>query len=107
MAEAKIKEKKDFLVLDLKEPIEYQGMKIEQLDMRKLREMTGREMNVLYNLYESTGGTGSVFQEGTLLFAQVAASRVCGLPLEAVMELKARDSVYLKTRVYRFFYATE
>lgn len=99
--------RKDYLELDLKEPVEYQGMTITKLDMRKLREMKGRDLNVLYNLYGSLGGTETVLQEGTLLFAQVAASRVCGLPVEAVMELSARDSIYLKSRVYRFFYGTE
>ena len=46
-------------------------------------------------------------QEGTLLFAQIVASRVSGYPVEAIMDLKAKDSAYLKNRVYRFFYLTE
>lgn len=99
--------KKDYLELDLKEPVEYQGMTITKLDMKKLREMKGRDLNTLYNLYSALGGTETVLQEGTLLFAQIAASRACGLPVEAVMELGARDSIYLKSRVYRFFYGTE
>ena len=48
-----------------------------------------------------------IMQESTLLFAQVVASRVCGYPVEAVQELKAKDSVYLKNRVYRFFFRSE
>lgn len=99
--------KKDYLVLHLQQPVEYGGTSISQLDMTGLREMTGRELNVIYDLYAAQGGGGVALQESTLLFAQVVASRVCGYPLEAIMELKAKDSVYLKNRVYRFFYLSE
>lgn len=99
--------KEDWLVLELKTPIEYQGTKIDRIDMSGLRDMTGRDLNTIYDLYESQGGGGIALQESTLLFAQVAASRVCGYPLEAIMELKAKDSVYLKNRVYRFFFVLE
>lgn len=100
-------EDKDWLVLELKNPIEYQGVTIERIDMTGLRNMTGKELNQLYDLYLAQGGGGIAMQESTLLFAQIAASMVCGYPLEAIMELKAKDSVYLKNRVYRFFYLSE
>ena len=87
--------------------MEYQGMKITQLDMTGLRNMTGRDLNMVYDLYMAQGGGGVAMQESTLLFAQVVASRVCGYPIEAIMELKAKDSVYLKNRVYRFFFLSE
>lgn len=103
-AEANNEVKKDWLRLKLDKPIEYNGMMIETLDMTGLREMTGRELNTIYDLYAGQGGNGIALQESTLLFAQVVASRVCGYPLEAIMELKAKDSVYLKNRVYRFFF---
>ncbi|MSS36606.1 phage tail assembly protein [Clostridium porci] len=99
--------KKDWLILNLKTPVEYQGMKITQLDMTGLRNMTGRDLNMVYDLYMAQGGGGVAMQESTLLFAQVVASRVCGYPIEAIMELKAKDSVYLKNRVYRFFFLSE
>lgn len=100
-------EKKDWLVLELDKPVEYQGMIITQLDMTGIRDMTGRDLNTIYDLYSTQGGGGISLQESTLLFAQVTASRVCGYPLEAIMELKAKDSVYLKNRVYRFFFLSE
>lgn len=99
--------KKDWLILNLKTPVEYQGMKITQLDMTGLRNMTGRDLNMVYDLYMAQGGGGVAMQESTLLFAQVVASRVCGYPIEAIMELNAKDSVYLKNRVYRFFFLSE
>ena len=42
MAE-KQKEKKDFLILELTFPVEWQGKEIQELDMTKLREMTERK----------------------------------------------------------------
>lgn len=62
------------------------------------------ELNVVYNLYETQGGEGLVMQEGKLLFAQIIASRITGYPLEAIYKIKAKDSVTLKNRVYRFFF---
>ena len=58
---------------------------------------------MVYNLYETQGGEGLVMQEGKLLFAQIIASRITGYPLEAIYKIKAKDSVTLKNRVYRFF----
>lgn len=98
---------KDWMVLDLGVPVDYQGTHITQLDLRGLRDMTGRDLNVIYDLYSAQGGGAFALQESTLLFAQVVASRVCGYPLEAVMLLKAKDSMYLKNRVYRFFFLSE
>ena len=61
---------------------------------------------VVYDLYETQGGDGIIMQEGKLRFAQLLASRVTGYPLEAIQKIKAKDSVALKSRVYRFFYLT-
>ena len=66
----------------------------------------GEELNVVYDLYETQGGDGIIMQEGKLRFAQLLASRVTGYPLEAIQKIKAKDSVALKSRVYRFFYLT-
>ena len=97
-------QKNDFLKLKLTIPVEWQGQEIRELDLSKLREMTGEELNVVYNLYETQGGEGLVMQEGKLLFAQIIASRITGYPLEAIYKIKAKDSVTLKNRVYRFFF---
>ena len=59
--------------------------------------MTGRDLNEIYDLYAALGGDRPVMQEGTLLFAQIVASRASGYPVEAIMDLKAKDSAYLKT----------
>lgn len=101
---AKDKKKNDWLIFELKDPTEYQGQPITTLDLTKLRNMNGGELNVVYDLYNNMGGTGTIMQESTLLFAQVIASRVTGYPLEAINKISARDSVTLKGRIYRFFF---
>lgn len=101
---AKTQEKKDWLILELSDPVEYQATQITTLDMSGLRDMTGGDLNVVYDLYENMGGTGTIMQESTLLFAQIVASRVTGHPIEAIRKIKARDSVAMKGRVYRFFF---
>lgn len=90
MAEEKNVEKKDYLVLELSVPVEHEGVTITKLDLSKLREMTGRDLNEIYDLYAAMGGDRPVMQEGTLLFAQIVASRASGYPVEAIMDLKAK-----------------
>lgn len=106
MEEQKKEQKTDFLKLELSDPVEWQGHEVRELDLSKLREMTGAELNIVYDLYETQGGDGIIMQEGKLRFAQVIASRVTGYPLEMIQQIKAKDSVALKNRVYRFFFLT-
>lgn len=56
MAEEKNVEKKDYLVLELSVPVEHEGVTITKLDLSKLREMTGRDLNEIYDLYAAMGG---------------------------------------------------
>lgn len=104
VTEQKAKPKQNWLVLKLDFPIEYQGTEIKEIDLSKVKEMTGEDLNVIYDLYESLGGGGNIMQECTLRFAQVIASRATGYPLEVILKLKAKDSVALKGRLYRFFF---
>ena len=74
------------------------------MDLTKLEELTGRDMNQLYDLYAASGGNGISMQESTLLFAQLIANRVTGYPMELIENFSAKDSFRLKNRVYRFFF---
>ncbi len=95
---------REWLKLKLKTPVEYQGIKVDQLDLSDMETLTGRDLNAIYDLYANMGGSGIIMQEATLLFAQLIASKVTGFPLELFYALKAGDSVKLKNRVYRFFF---
>lgn len=94
----------DWLKFKLDRPVDYQQIHVEALDLSGIKELDGNDMNVIYDLYSSMGGTGTVMQESTLRFAQIAASRATGFPLELFGKLSAKDTVRLKNRMYRFFY---
>lgn len=98
------KSEKAWMKFKLSKPVEYQGIKAESVDLSKLEELTGRDMNQIYDLYSANGGSGISMQESTLLFAQLIANRVTGYPLELIEMFSARDSFWLKNRVYRFFF---
>lgn len=91
-------------IIRLEKPADYMGMKIESLDLSGMDDLTLDDMIEIYNLYESLGGTGTVFQESSLLFAKLTAQRLTGIPLEALGKIGAKDAVKLKNRVYRFFF---
>lgn len=94
----------EWMKLKLKTPVEYQGIKVDELDLSGMEDLTGRDLNSVYDLYANMGGSGIIMQEATLLFAQLIASKVTGFPLELFYVLRAGDSVKLKNRVYRFFF---
>ena len=100
-------ETKNWLVINLKDPVTYQGETITVIDLTKITELTGTDLNTIYDLYYDLGGQRTVMQEITLLFAQIVASKVTGRPVEVLERLKARDSMNLKNRVYRFFFLEE
>lgn len=99
--------KDDWLKFKLENPVDYQQIHLEELDLNPIRDLNGNDMNVIYDIYASLGGDGYVMQETTLRFAQVAASRATGVPMELLGMLSAKDTIKLKNRIYRFFYLSE
>lgn len=98
---------KKWMKFKLSRPVEYQGIRMEEMDLSGLDELTGRDMNQIYDLYTANGGSGIVMQESTLRFAQLIANRVAGYPLELIEKMGPKDSMKLKNRVYRFFFLEE
>lgn len=106
MAEENGVKKKDYLELELSVPVEHEGVTITKLDLSKLREMTGRDLNEIYDLYAALGGDRPVMQEGTLLFAQtwLKSERLsCG----SNHGLKAKGFRVSQKQGIPFFYLTE
>lgn len=93
----------DYLKFKLEKPVVYQQIHIVELDLSGIRDMTADDLEDVYDIYTNMGG-GVIGQETTLRFAKIVASRVTGLPLEAIGRLGAKDAVHLKNRVQRFFY---
>lgn len=104
-APKKVQDKKEsWKIIKLRKPVSHMGMQIESLDLTGLDDMTLDDMARIYSIYDEMGGTGTVMQESTLLFAKLTAQHLTGLPLEVLGNLCARDAIVLKNRVYRFFY---
>lgn len=87
--------------------VDWQQIHVEELDLRGLDDLNLDDMKELYNTYEHFGGSAVFMQETSVLFAQVAAARVTGYPLELLGKLHPKDAIKLKSRVYRFFYTAE
>ena len=71
------------------------------IDEARLSQLVDALLGAKRIFVAGAGRTGLLMKSMAMTLAQ------CGLPVEAVMELSARDSIYLKSRVCRFFYGTE
>ena len=100
-------EKKDWKIITLKKPVEYQGMEVKEIDLGKLEDLTAQDMNNAYDTYYALGGNRQIMQESTLLFAQIMAAQVTGYQIEVFERMGAKDAMCLKNRVYRFFFQEE
>lgn len=98
------KRKNDWKVFRLSKPVMHMGNPVRELDLTGLDSLTLDDMTELYNLYEGMGGTGTIMQESSLLFAKLTVQRMTGLTLETLGQISAKDAVKLKNRLYRFFY---
>ena len=99
--------KKDWKIITLKKPVEYQGMEVKEIDLGKLEDLTAQDMNNAYDTYYALGGNRQIMQESTLLFAQIMAAQVTGYQIEVFERMGAKDAMCLKNRVYRFFFLEE
>lgn len=95
---------KDELILKLEKPFEFEGEKIEEADLRGLRDLTGRQMINMTNYLVRTGSPVSSRPEITVEFALLAAATVMGKPLEIMDKFGPRDVIKIKNRVSGFFY---
>lgn len=102
--EAAPKRKNDWKVIRLSKAVMHMGNPVRELDLTGLDSLTLDDMTELYNLYEELGGTGTIMQESSLLFAKLVMQRLTGLTMETLGQIPAKDAVKLKNRLYRFFY---
>lgn len=96
--------KKDWKIITLNKPVEYQGLEVREIDLKKLEDLTAQDMNTAYDTYYALGGNRQIMQESTLLFAQIIAAQVTGYQMEVFERMGAKDAMLLKNRIYRFFF---
>ncbi len=95
------------LIYHLHKPVDYFQNHIEYLDIRKIEELTLKDMEEIHAQYNLFGGGGVIMQETNPLFLKLILSKVTGYPLEVLEQISAKDTAKLKNRLYRFFYLAE
>lgn len=91
------------LMLELKKPYEYEGKTYEKIDLRKLENMTTKDLIAANNLMMKKGGY-SPTPEMTLDFCCILANRATQIPLEFFYSLSVADAMNLKNKVTNFLY---
>ena len=93
----------DTLVVELSQTYEFEGKKIKEMDLRKLRDATANDM-IKASRALALMGENSSGEETTLGYACALAGTVTDLPMEFYRTLKAPDALKLKNRVVGFLY---
>lgn len=94
-------EEVDFMVVKLSKAYKFEGREITELDLNKLKNLTGADMIAINRMMKKRGNTDAS-PEITLEFAFFAAFQATGLPLEFFYGLDMKDSMKVKTRVNYF-----
>ena len=87
------------LIYHLHKPVDYFQNHIEYLDIRKIEELTLKDMEEIHAQYNLFGGSGVIMQETNPLFLKLILSKVTGYPLEALEQISAKDTAKLKNRL--------
>lgn len=89
------------LVLMLKRPFEFEGKKIDKIDLNGLEDLTGKTMRKIDKIFRSTGGT-TFSKEVDSYYLQLVAMEATGLPLEFFDKLHVKDVTALELKVRNF-----
>ena len=90
------------LVLALKRPFEFEGEKINEIDLNGLENLTGKSMRKIDKIFRNTGGAATFSKEVDSYYLQLVAMEATGLPQEFFDELHAKDVTALEIKVRNF-----
>jgi hypothetical protein len=90
------------LVLMLKRPFEFEGKKIDEIDLNGLEDLTGKTMRKIDKIFRSTGGAATYSKEVDSYYLQLVAMEATGLPQELFDKLHAKDVTALEIKVRNF-----
>lgn len=88
----------------LLKPIQFDGKEITELDLQ-LEDISGMDICEAEKAYVAQGGAPSVLELSKAFTAEVAA-RACGVPVELIKVLKAKDFNAVTTTVQDFLLNT-
>lgn len=87
------------LIIPLNKPHNFEGEKIESIDLSNMENLTGAQ---LLKFEESTQNSGFMVPEITMVYAFLVAEAVTGKPIELFESLPAKEAVKLKRAVSSF-----
>lgn len=94
------------LIIKLKNPITYEGVRYDQIDLTKLHDIKAADM-IDVNRRLSRNGNTATTQELTLEYALNIANIVTNLPLEFFEQLPPYAALAIRGRVTGFLFGQE
>ena len=91
-------------IFTLKEPIQFEGDTITEIDLSKLKDATGSDLTSAKRMMNMNGTSLDVYPERTFEFAACLAAAVTNKPLNLFNSLKLKDSMSFKNLVHGFLY---
>lgn len=91
----------------LSTPVKFEGQVVKEIDMSRLKDMTGIDAQNIEKIYRKTTKNLSAAPETTTDYAIAAASYITELPVEFFKQLNLRDITKIKNRVINFIYAED
>ena len=91
-------------IFTLKEPIQFEGDTITEIDLSKLKDATGSDLSNARRMMNMNGASLDVYPERTFEFAACLAAAVTNKPLDLFYNLKLKDSMSFKNMVRDFLY---
>lgn len=117
MAEAEVKNQETKVVkiekkdedqtrVKLSKTYEFEGRKIDELDLSGLENLTADDLVRAGKIYANNGNISAV-RELDLEYTLTVAADISDLPIEFYHQLSARDAMKVKNRVTNFIYGED
>lgn len=102
----KIAEEKNEMIIELVNTYDFEGEKINKIDMSGLEDITANDMIKANKVLTASGGV-SMMPETNLEYCLIIAAGVTGRPVEFFKSMKPHDAIKIKNAVTNFFFGEE
>lgn len=91
-------------IFTLKEPIQFEGDMVKEIDLSKLKDATGADLSNARRMMNMNGVSVDFYPERSFEFAACLAAAVTNKPLDLFYALKLKDAMVFKNMVRDFLY---
>lgn len=102
----KIAEEKNEMIIELVNTYDFEGEKINKIDMSGLEDITANDMIKANKVLTASGGV-SMMPETNLEYCLIIATGATGRPVEFFKSMKPHDAIKIKNAVTNFFFGEE